>query len=531
MDMTYASKRNLYRRAAETLLRATDLAARAADPATAIQRVLQELASRMSMDRCQVVLGNGDAAAARALFHVGSYLEDTSAGSHKVSDVVESVMHTGRVAVFPGHAASLHDLQAPPTPADEQSQTAVGTVLAPIVAEGQSLGVLACQARTTSPAAYRIHVWICQAIAGLLGPPLRRFLMEDKQARANAVVSETGAPHASDAKVYGILGRSPELQGAINAALRAAQSTATVLLTGESGCGKERFARMIHLASDRSDHPFVCLNCAAIPKDLLESELFGHERGSFTGAVADRVGKFELASGGTLFLDEIGDMPVDLQAKLLRVLQERTVQRVGSSRETPVNVRIIAATNLNLEDLVNEGRFRVDLFFRLNVLRVHLPPLRERRGDVKLLALYFLNRENQRYSRNIVLSGGALEQLEAYPWPGNVRQLENVMERLVLMMEGDIAMADEIQSVLEQEAEINLMSERHFDRLAVPVPHHPPAFDTMPARPYQRVTNDERTDIEEALRSARGNKTYAARQLGLTPRQLYYRLTKLGISA
>lgn len=528
--MTYASKRNLYRRAAETLLRIAELASRAADPVTAIQRVLLELSTRMGMDRCQVVLGNGDAAVAQALFHVGSCLDDATAGQNgKVSDAVESVMHTGRVAVFHGHPGSLYDLQAPSSLADEQRETAVGTVLAPIVAEGQALGVLACQARTPSTAAYRIQVWICQAVAGVIGPALRRFLMEQKQAQTSAVATAAVAP-ANDAKVYGILGRSPELEGAIHTALRAAQSNATVLLTGESGCGKERFARMIHLASDRSDHPFVCLNCAAIPKDLLESELFGHERGSFTGAVADRIGKFELASRGTLFLDEVGDMPVDLQAKLLRVLQERTVQRVGSSRETPVDVRIIAATNLYLEDLVNEGRFRVDLFFRLNVLRVHLPPLRERRGDVKLLALYFLNRENQRYSRNIVVSGGALELLEAYPWPGNVRQLENVMERLVLMMEGDIAMADDIHALLEQEADINLMSEKHFDRLAVPVPSQTVAFDSMPARPYQRVTDEERKEIEEALRTARGNKTYAARQLGLTPRQLYYRLAKLGIT-
>jgi len=526
--MTNALKRSLYRRAAETLLRATDLAARAADPVTAIQRALQELTARMGLERCQIVLGNGDAAVAKTQFHVGPVLEAAGGESAKVSDAVESVMHTGRVAVFHGNAASLRDLQVLPNPEAQPSPAGSGTVLAPILAEGQTLGVLACQAPLGSAAAYRIYVWICQAVAGVLGPPLRRFLLEQKQAQASAAVSHATVP-ASDAKVYGILGRSPELQGAIHTALRAAQSTATVLLTGESGCGKERFARMIHLASDRSDHPFVCLNCSAIPKDLLESELFGHERGSFTGAVADRVGKFELASGGTLFLDEIGDMPVDLQAKLLRVLQERTVQRVGSTRETPVDVRIIAATNQNLEDAVNEGRFRVDLFFRLNVLRVHLPPLRERRGDVKLLALYFLNRENQRYARNIVLSGGALELLEAYPWPGNVRQLENVMERLVLMMEGDIAMADDIQAVLDQEAEINLMSERHFDRLAVPVPKAA-SHDVMPARPYQRVTDEERQEIEAALRAARGNKTYAARQLGLTPRQLYYRLAKLGIS-
>ena len=526
--MTNALKRSLYRRAADALLRATDLAARAADPGTALQRVLQELATRMELDRCQIVLGNGDAAATKTQFHVGPFVEATGAQSSRVSDAVESVMHTGRVAVFHGHAPSLHDLHALPGPEAQKKEVTSGTVLAPIMAEGQTLGVLACQTRVTGPAAYRIYVWICQAVAGVLGPPLRRFLLEQKQAQTSAAVCEASAP-ASDAKVYGILGRSPELQGAIHTALRAAQSTATVLLTGESGCGKERFARMIHLASDRSDHPFVCLNCSAIPKDLLESELFGHERGSFTGAVADRVGKFELASGGTLFLDEIGDMPVDLQAKLLRVLQERTVQRVGGTHETPVDVRIIAATNQNLEDSVNDGRFRVDLFFRLNVLRVHLPPLRERRGDVRLLALYFLNRENQRYSRNIVLSGGALEVLEAYPWPGNVRQLENVMERLVLMMEGDIAMADNIQAVLDQEAEINLISEKHFDRLAVPVPQAA-SYDIMPARPYQRVTDDERKEIEEALRTARGNKTYAARQLGLTPRQLYYRLAKLGIS-
>jgi Nif-specific regulatory protein len=300
------------------------------------------------------------------------------------------------------------------------------------------------------------------------------------------------------------------------------------MLTGESGVGKERFARMIHLASERRDSPFVCVNCAAIPEQLLETELFGHEKGAFTGADKARYGKFELASDGTVFLDEIGDMNLELQAKLLRVLQEKSIQRVGSNREIKTNVRVIAATNINLDDAINQGAFRLDLYYRLNVIRIQLPPLRERDGDIRLLANYFLNRENQRYKRNIVFAPSALNKLEAYTWPGNIRQLENVVERAVIMAEHDVIYEDDIDMILQEEASIRI------DTQPIPSEDNNADMDRGGAycdvRPYSRVRDDERKKILQAIRQAKGNKTRAARDLGLTARQLRYRLEKLQLN-
>ena len=299
------------------------------------------------------------------------------------------------------------------------------------------------------------------------------------------------------------------------------------MLVGESGSGKERFARMIHLASSRRDKPFVCINSAAIPANLLESELFGHEKGAFTGATTSRAGKFEMAMGGTLFLDEVGDMPFDLQAKLLRVLQEKRLQRVGGSHEISVDVRIITATNKRLEDAVNNGSFRLDLFYRLNVIKIQLPPLRQRKDDIELLSLYFLNRCNQLHKRNVVLNNNALAKLKEYTWPGNVRQLENVIERLVVMSDNDLVCDDTISATLTDESGIALDQESSNPPMAMQSEPPQPLDFTM--RPYSKVHPDDREAIVRALHQSRGNKTVAARVLGMTARQLHYRLNKLSI--
>jgi DNA-binding NtrC family response regulator len=234
-----------------------------------------------------------------------------------------------------------------------------------------------------------------------------------------------------------LIGESAAMAEVFRMIARVARSPSTVLITGESGTGKEGVARTLHEQSDRSDGPFIAVNCAAIPEQLLESELFGHERGAFTGAVARRAGRFQRAHGGTLFLDEIGDMSLMLQAKLLRVLEERSVERVGSERSEPVDVRVLAATNHRLADSIAEGRFREDLYFRLAVVEIELPPLRERGDDVRRLALHFAAHFAERHRRVIdAISVAALSRLEAASWPGNVRELRNVMERAVLLTTG-----------------------------------------------------------------------------------------------
>jgi DNA-binding NtrC family response regulator len=272
-------------------------------------------------------------------------------------------------------------------------------------------------------------------VADVLSAPLDAARVAALLAEDPPASGELPLPEAADED--GLIGASPALVEVFRTVGRVARSDATVLVTGESGTGKELVARALHAASARSAGPFVAVNCAAIPEDLLESELFGHERGAFTGAVARKVGRFERAHGGTLFLDEIGDMSLVLQAKILRALQEREIERLGGEERIPVDVRVAAATHRELDALIASGDFREDLFYRLAVVRLHLPPLRERPGDVVALALHYAARFARQHLRSIRgLAADAVAALEAHPWPGNVRELRNAVERAVLLAPG-----------------------------------------------------------------------------------------------
>ncbi|NCD25062.1 MAG: sigma-54-dependent Fis family transcriptional regulator [Deltaproteobacteria bacterium] len=249
-----------------------------------------------------------------------------------------------------------------------------------------------------------------------------------------------------------IIGHSKPMQDVLTLAGKVAPTRSTVLVTGESGTGKELVARAIHIASDRKDMPFISVNCMSLNPGVLESELFGHEKGSFTGAVALKRGRFELAQGGTLFLDEIGELSQEMQVKLLRVLQERVIERVGGTETIAVDFRLVAATNKNLQDEIAAGRFREDLFYRLNVVNIHLPPLRERREDIPILASHFLKKFATENNRGIHgFSAGAIDYLSAYEWPGNVRQLENVIERCVVLANRDVIDVDDLPAELRDE--------------------------------------------------------------------------------
>ena len=241
-----------------------------------------------------------------------------------------------------------------------------------------------------------------------------------------------------------IVGSSAALQRALSLVSKVAPTDASVLITGETGTGKELVARAIHRLSDRSSKPFVSVNCAAIPRDLIASELFGHEKGSFTGAVQRRVGRFELADGGTIFLDEVGELPKETQIALLRVLQEREFERVGGVRSIQTNVRVVAATNRDLRAAIAAGTFRSDLFYRLNVFPLEVPPLRDRRQDIPALVEYFIDRCANNVGKNITgINNKSLELLQSYPWPGNIRELQNVIERSVILCETENLSVDE----------------------------------------------------------------------------------------
>lgn len=238
---------------------------------------------------------------------------------------------------------------------------------------------------------------------------------------------------------FGIIGNAPALNHALDVAVQVANTDLSVLIVGESGVGKEAFSHIIHALSPRKHNPFIAVNCGAIPEGTIDSELFGHEKGSFTGAMNQHIGKFEQAHNGTLFMDEIGEIPLETQVKLLRVLQEKEIERVGSNKSVKIDIRIIAATNRNLEKEVAEGRFRLDLYYRLCVFPVQLPPLRERREDIGILAQYFIKKYCEKLRKNEMnLSADSLKNLLNYHWPGNIRELENLMERSVILTKGDI---------------------------------------------------------------------------------------------
>jgi len=321
-----------------------------------------------------------------------------------------------------------------------------------------------------------------------------------------------------------LIGRSPAMVEVFKEIGRVAKTEMTVLLMGESGTGKELVARAIHTNSARARGPFITVNMAAIPKDLIESELYGHEKGSFTGAVERRPGKFELATGGTLFLDEIGEMPIELQAKLLRVLQEREVDRVGGNRPLPVDVRIVAATNADLARSVEEGRFRRDLYYRLAVVPIRLPPLRERDGDVVLLARHYVTKYGaQLKGRAVTLAREAEPLLASHPWPGNVRELQNVIQRALLKLNGHRVTGPDLSGLLPAVA----ATERGLAAVVESV-----LDGTEPEQGRYRAALEalEAPLLAAALARTNGNQLRAAELLGMNRNTLRERIRALGIT-
>jgi two-component system, NtrC family, response regulator AtoC len=317
-----------------------------------------------------------------------------------------------------------------------------------------------------------------------------------------------------------IVGGSPALQLVLTRVEQVAPTPSTILLRGETGTGKEMVARAVHLNSERAERPFVAVNCAALPAELLESELFGHEKGAFTGAIAQRKGRFELADTGTLFLDEVGDLPMEVQVKLLRVLQEREFERVGGAATIKVDVRVVSATNCDLESLVEQGRFRQDLYYRLNVFPILLPRLSERGEDVLLLGEHFLEKYSRQRRRGALrLADDARAALMAYTWPGNVRELQNVLERAAI-----VATSTEITAA-------DLDFGPRARTTATTGPRAAVSVDTAPSgAPLRaRLHEEEKGSIARAIAGSGGNIAAAARALGLNRSTLYFRIKKLGL--
>jgi Nif-specific regulatory protein len=398
-------------------------------------------------------------------------------------------------------------------------------IAVPIKVAGNLCGVLAVQPEQSGMEILEEEAQFLEMLANLIGQSVSLSLQVEQE--KNSLLEERDLLRRTVRHQYGfdnMVGRSPVMRRVFDQARMVAKWNTTVLIRGETGTGKELIANAIHYASPRARNAMVRLNCAALPENLLESELFGHERGAFTGAVESRKGRFEQAHGGTLFLDEIGEISATFQAKLLRVLQEGEFERVGGSRTIKVDVRIIAATHRDLETAVDAGDFREDLFYRLNVMPIYLPPLRERIEDISDIARHLLGKVGANQKRKLTLTDSALRRLATHDWPGNVRELENCLERAAVLSEDGRIDNDLIR--------FNPPSHRppvpRSNPLAAPAPYVAPASGGA-APPLPEAPLGERERVIAALEQAGWVQAKAARILGMTPRQIAYRIQTLNI--
>ena len=518
------------------ILEATRVLTKASSPQQKITQLLRLLAEWTQLDYGRVLLPNYSASALQPAYSYGLNEQRLQNGDYTVAfdqGITGSVWRTGRPALTTDISNEPFFLTRIAEPVDG-SLRGVGFISVPIMTDGKTLGVLSVQRSTRVPRLYSHDVDLLRVIASMISSVLLQICQPVQyHVSIEALTRECTRLHQLCA-ANGIIGTSQTLIAAVKQIDNAKNSNAPILLLGESGTGKEMFAAMAHKMSRRRHGPYIPLNCAAIPDQLLESELFGHEKGSFTGAHKNKKGKLQQANGGTLFLDEIGDMPLDLQVKLLRVLQDRQVQPVGGESPVDVDFRIITATHVNLKQAVESGGFRLDLFFRLNVIPIVLPALRERSSDIPLLANYFLDRYQGMYRRQLSFTTAAIERLQSYAWPGNVRQLQNVLERAALQSENSLLGADFIEHLLTGESQLH--PNHRNDREMVVLPLSAAAFHAdrkysdagaIRYRPYLRVASSDKANILDTLQRTGGNQTRAAELLGMTLRQLRYRLAKL----
>ncbi len=479
-----------------------DLLSRARNPLQALERTLKRLGETLEARGGAIVLTDAAPRSPQGCGW-GEFQPQIAQVARELCDGLgDQTTATARQTVLPG--ASM-------TPAPE------GVLLAaPIRGVHQVMGVVVLFCPDPSPDWLRPVLPFLNTVGIGLGLYLQNMGLQERIKSLDQSRIPTSIGRSASYDPDRIIGDSPPIMAVLQQVEQAARSRSTVLLRGESGTGKELVARALHRLSDRSQQPCVKLNCAALPESLLESELFGHERGAFTGAVKMRRGRFEMADKGTLFLDEIGDLAPAMQVKLLRAIQERTFERVGGNRSITVDVRIIAATNLDLEAAVRAGRFREDLYYRLHVVPIVLPSLRERQEDIPLLVGYFLQRFNAENHKNLKISSPAMDLIVGYDWPGNVRELENCIERMVVMAQRDIVAPEEVP------LPVNLYG--------APAPSGAAVTPEANGQSLIRTIADlERDRLVEALQRTGGVQTRAASRLGITPRQLGYKLKKYHI--
>ena len=513
----------------------------ATDSKESVNKMLRLMSEMLGLNRGRVLLKDDTTGGLVIKYSYGLTEDQVARGRYKSGEgITGRVMDTRQVAVIQ-NVDEERNFLFKAVDREILPDGVVSYLAVPIFNDQDCIGVLAAHRLRMRPRSIQSDLLILRVIATLIAQVvIIEALVFEKTSRLERENDQLRqALKIKQPANIGILGDSASLKQALAKTLQVSDQSVTVLLTGESGTGKERFAQILHLNGRRRDKPFVAINCAAIPENLLESELFGYEKGAFTGANATKKGKFEHADGGTVFLDEIGDLTFELQAKLLRVLETTEVYKIGSTTPIPVDVRIVAATHKDLQLAVNDGRFRLDLYYRLSVFPIHLPPLRDRGNDIGLLARHFLLVANTEYGKNLYCDSSILQQLEGYDWPGNIRQLENVIRRLVLSSIGSEISKDSVSKVLEEESAIESYSKTSAQassqrdrRTETPerLTFNAANSGEPKARPYGWVTANERMAIEDALQVSFGNKTQAARALGMSLRQLRYRIQKLKIN-
>jgi len=465
------------------------------DISKTLDQALALMALHLGIRRGSVTLISPETGQIRTEASYGLNAKERRLGIYKQGEGI-----TGRV-VQTGTPMSVSNVSLDPrflnrTGARDLTAEAIGFCCVPIMLNGQVVGALSVDSEKTDSA----FVQLLEIVASLLAHAAMEW-----QSRMDAQLPASKRP-------AGFIGASREMENVYQLIHQVADSTATVLLQGESGTGKGLCAHALHTQSSRAKGPFISLNCAALPEQLIESELFGHEKGAFTGAQSQRQGRFELAQGGTLFLDEIGELPLATQAKLLRVLQEKCFERVGGSQTRQVDVRFIAATNRDLQQMVEKGLFREDLFYRIHVFPIFLPPLRKRSEDILPLCQHFLKKFARENGTGLpTLSSKAMDLLQQYLWPGNVRELENVMLRAVLLLGQDKLITPEhLPSVLQDKGS----KEPHEATAKLP----------------DKVADLEKTALINALTQSRGKIRSACTLLGLTPRIFAYKMRKYQLS-
>ncbi|MEM1353374.1 MAG: sigma 54-interacting transcriptional regulator [Planctomycetota bacterium] len=503
------------------------------------QRAMSLLGHELSIERAALTLVDPATEQLRIVASVGLSPEEQQRGRYAVGEGVSGrVRETGQPAVIPDVAKHKDFLNKTRTAnTDPAAGTPHSYLCLPVFDGSQVVGTIGALKPYTDEEALQADARLLKIFAGLIAQTIRIHQqirlerdqwLEEKQALTDDLRSRY--------RFDNIIGSSPVMLEVLGTIAQVASSRATCLILGETGCGKELIAKAIHYNSPRKDKPLIRVNCGALSPQLLESELFGHMKGAFTGALRDKVGRFEAADGGTIFLDEVGTLDMQLQVKLLRVLQEREFERVGDHHTLKVDCRVIAATNLDLQEEVRAGTFREDLYYRLNVVQVHLPPMRSRREDIPLLIDHFLQRYNQENARSVnKISRDVMNVLLRYPWPGNVRELENAIERAVVLSTSDQLTLDllPLQVRLFAEQTRGDTTDESIEALCSKLAEHAvKQLQVYDGQVYEMVVGEvERRLIGEALNYCGGVKLRAADFLGINRNTLNKKVKDLGVGA